>query len=382
MTPRFVQLHLLTDYTAVLLNRDENGVAKRLPKGGFVRTRISSQCLKRHMRLAKGPYALTNIAPDPLRTKELVDTRIIAAVRDRIPNADGETIEAAMIQLNIELYGKDGNDSKKRQLLLFGRPEIDWLQNHVTDAVRTFSDPGEVSKAVASLFNGTHAQHNFTAFRTSVQMPAGIIGAMNGRMVTADPLARIDGALHVAHAFTIHEEASEIDFFTAMDDLRSEQQGGSGFLSTTELNSGVFYFYMCVDVPTLVSNTTGCAPEDWLDADPHIAAQAAANIAGLAATVTAGAKKGSTAPQAYAQVLLAEIGESMPRSLAGAFTVPAHPTVQDGLAKMQEHLNAHDRMYGKNEARMLMADNGTKLDDIHAWIRTSIEEGQLECPNS
>ena len=52
-TPRFLQIHTLHSYPAALLNRDDSGLAKRMPFGGAVRTRISSQCLKRHWRVAK-----------------------------------------------------------------------------------------------------------------------------------------------------------------------------------------------------------------------------------------------------------------------------------------------------------------------------------------
>ena len=44
--PRFLQIHTLHSYPAALLNRDDSGRAKRMPFGGAVRTRISSQCLK------------------------------------------------------------------------------------------------------------------------------------------------------------------------------------------------------------------------------------------------------------------------------------------------------------------------------------------------
>ena len=45
---RFLQIHTLTSYPASLLNRDDAGFAKRMPFGDATRTRISSQCLKRH----------------------------------------------------------------------------------------------------------------------------------------------------------------------------------------------------------------------------------------------------------------------------------------------------------------------------------------------
>lgn len=47
--PRFIQIHTLHAYPAALLNRDDAGLAKRLPLGNAERTRISSQCLKRQM---------------------------------------------------------------------------------------------------------------------------------------------------------------------------------------------------------------------------------------------------------------------------------------------------------------------------------------------
>ena len=57
-TPRFLQIHTLHSYPAALLNRDDSGLAKRLSFGGSVRTRVSSQCLKRHWRTADDEFAL------------------------------------------------------------------------------------------------------------------------------------------------------------------------------------------------------------------------------------------------------------------------------------------------------------------------------------
>jgi hypothetical protein len=37
--PRFIQIHTLQSYSAALLNRDDSGLAKRLPMGDAIRTR-------------------------------------------------------------------------------------------------------------------------------------------------------------------------------------------------------------------------------------------------------------------------------------------------------------------------------------------------------
>ena len=60
--PRFIQIHTLHNYPAALLNRDDAGLAKRLPYGNAIRTRISSQCLKRHWRMADDLFSLSTLA--------------------------------------------------------------------------------------------------------------------------------------------------------------------------------------------------------------------------------------------------------------------------------------------------------------------------------
>ena len=94
-TPRFIQIHALQNYTGALLNRDDSGLAKTMPYGGVPRTRISSQCLKRHWRKAEGEYALTNIAPDPVRTRELADLAVVQGVKQKVNDIDQETIDCS-----------------------------------------------------------------------------------------------------------------------------------------------------------------------------------------------------------------------------------------------------------------------------------------------
>jgi len=69
-----VQVHLLTAYPAALLNRDDAGLAKRIPFGGAVRTRISSQCLKKHWREAP---LLTDLGPMAHRSTRIFE-RVVA----------------------------------------------------------------------------------------------------------------------------------------------------------------------------------------------------------------------------------------------------------------------------------------------------------------
>ena len=205
-TPRFIQIHALQNYTGVLLNRDDSGLAKTMPYGGVPRTRVSSQCLKRHWRTAEGEYALSTIAPDPVRTKELVDLAIMSRVRDQIKDLNEETSKVVVTEFNKGIYGDRGDDPKARQPLLFGQNEVDYLCEKAIEIISANPQPDEARTTVQALFTKSKEAYNFSAFRQSITMPAGIIGAMFGRMMTSDPNANIDAAVHVAHAFTTHGE--------------------------------------------------------------------------------------------------------------------------------------------------------------------------------
>ena len=378
-TPRFIQIHALQNYTGALLNRDDSGLAKTLPYGGVPRTRISSQCLKRHWRKAEGEYALTNIAPDPVRTKELADLAILKRVREQAPDLNEELAKSALEALNTGLYGEKGNDANSRQPLLFGQHEIEFLSGRTADILRANEESDKVVAAVKQMLDKKAEGDNFQAFRQSQSMPAGIIGAMFGRMMTSDPSANIDAAVHVAHAFTTHGEEKEIDYFTAMEELSGEP--GAGHIGDTEINSGIYYVYLCVDVSGLTANTVGCPPEEWLDNDRDISAQATSNLAGLVATVSPGAKKGSTAPYGYAKAMLVEAGERQPRSLSGAYRKPSKPDFHDAVQCLKMEVDCHDQVYGSHETRRMLVNLGTEpdctLDDVTKWVQEVVLAGDL-----
>jgi len=378
--PRFIQIHALQHYTGTLLNRDDSGLAKTMPYGGVPRTRISSQCLKRHWRKAEGEYALTGIAPDPVRTKELADLSIMKNVRESIPDLDVEDAKQVLEALNIGLYGDKGNDANSRQPLLFGQNEINFLSSKTTAILLENNSAAEAVEQVKQMLERKSEGENFQAFRQSHAMPAGIIGAMFGRMMTSDPSANIDAAVHVAHAFTTHGEEKEIDYFTAMEELSGEP--GAGHIGDTEINSGIYYVYVCVDMRELTANTTGCTPDAWLDSDRQTAAEAISKLAGLVATVSPGAKKGSTAPYGYAKAMLVEAGERQPRSLSGAYRTPSKPDFHDAVRRLNMEVDCHDQVYGSHEARRMLVNLDVEpdctLDDVTNWLRASVLAGDAQ----
>ncbi len=201
---------------------------------------------------------------------------------------------------------------------------------------------------------------------------SGIEGAMFGRFVTSDILARTDAAVHVAHAFTVHPLATEVDYFTVVDDLKeAHEDAGAAHAGDMELGSGLFYGYVVVDVPLLVSNLCGCNARDW-DTQPAETLADARNVLTrlieAISTVSPGAKLGSTAPYARAACVLLESGKTQPRTLANAYlkalNLKADP-LQQTVDAMGDQLAALDRMYGCQERRFVASTQDTsRLADI------------------
>ena len=381
-TPRFLQIHTLHSYPAALLNRDDSGLAKRMPFGNAVRTRISSQCLKRHWRMAEDEFSLTHIGPDAVRSRNVVDRKVMQPLRDA-GDVPKEVLDAVGTAFNTGVYGSSGTSESGRQPLLLGLPEVEYLREKATAICAEHQNDAEAAKTAAEdLFHTRKGEgNNFRAMRQSAHLPGGLVGALFGRMVTSDPAANIDAAIHVAHAFTVHREESESDYFSVVDDLQQEDEdAGAAHIGDMELTAGLFYGYVVVDVPGLVSNLTGCDTSDWESADKDLAGKVVDHLVHLIATVSPGAKLGSTAPYSCADLMLIEAGKRQPRSLANAFRSPAKAQVADATGVMSQYLSKLDAAYGAKETRRVMSvedcdiPNAERLclDDLAAWASRAV----------
>ena len=372
--PRFIQVHTLTSYPAVLLNRDDAGMAKRLPYGGASRLRVSSQCLKRHWRTAEDKWALKTIgAPLAVRSRHVVERAIMKDIQ-----GEPDVLEAVRVALAKKLFGEKNVEIKNRQALLLGRPEIDYLARIARGAVASGSKAAAESAIDAALGKGDGKKNLAAINEGAGNLAAGLESALFGRMVTSDPEANTDAAIHVAHAFSVHAEESESDSFTVVDDLVRTEEGeaGTAGIFDTELTSGLFYGYVVIDVPGLCDNLGG---------DAVLASHVVEHLLHLIATVSPGAKKGGTAPYAYADLMLVELGDAQPRSLAAAFRKPvllAGDVLGGALTALTDQLTALDAAYGRNERRGALCTVAARLPDterlpldkLAAWAAASVRE--------
>ena len=397
--PHFIQIHTLTSYPAALLNRDDSGMAKRMPFGGTARTRISSQSRKRHWRFAGEstheaaalvPYSLQSLGlPMGDRSREIVERAILPNALSNMPAPHPQVQTSVSEALLTALYGDKAVDPKKRQALFFGRPEVDYLITVAREMLELGSqrlgslahdkapDTAEIKALDAVLKE--HLKDLRKNLRALIG-GAGLESALFGRMVTSDQASNKEAPVQVAHSLTIHACERELDFATAVDDLRNrdpEASTGSAGMFDIELTSGVYYGYVNVDVNMLVDN---------LEGDIDMAGKVIGRLLQLIARVSPGAKKGSTAPFSYAEWLMVESGDGQPRTLANAFrkAVPLRGANNDvfgnAMHALQLHLHQLDGAYGQETQRAQMSVTPPALDgfapqslaDVQAWVQASM----------
>lgn len=366
----FLQIHFLTSYHATLLNRDDAGLAKRIVFGGHPRLRVSSQCQKRHWRewLMERAELPGGVRTRHFFSRVLKQRLVDASLPEEIAHALVLHLASGILKASDEKEALDKDTLKMNQPVLFGKPEADYF----TALVQEAAAKGDLETAKAFLNERIEAgKNNFRALlrQAGIQDPAvGFEGALFGRFVTSDVLTRVDAPVHVAHAFTTHSLDTEVDFFTVVDDLARDEETGAAHANDMELGAGIFYGYVVVDLPLLISNLTGCDRKEWREQDPSEARTLLDLLIHAIAQVTPGAKLGATAPYARAECVLLEAGTAQPRSLANAFLQPvrlgdpkSHPMVQSVQA-MAAYMDALDRMYGDTKERRLVAC-------LHPWPR-------------
>lgn len=368
MKPKFIQIHTLTTFAGVLLNRDESGMGKRLPYGGAIRGRVSSQCKKRHWRMADDARSIHSLGEElgsaGIRSREIVEYRIREPMADRFPDDVVEIVCNGIVE---RVYGKSGVDKvSSRQALLLGQAEVDWLASEA-EALATMSPDAAAAKEAVQAWLKDQTK-NLSRLQAVTAMPSGLDAALFGRMVTSDRAANMDASVMVNHSITVHAEQSELDYFSVVDDLSPNAAG----VFDAELNSGLYYGYVVIDVAQLVANTTGTRTSDWDgEIDRDVAARVAENLVHLIAKVTPGAKKGSTAPFSRASLVLIEMGDGQPTTLDGAFLEPlaladrsGTPVGRRAADALSRRMGDLDAMYGEESVRLQAAIDEFSIEGV------------------
>ena len=131
----------------------------------------------------------------------------------------------------------------------------------------------------------------------------------------------------------------------------------------------------------LLANALG-----WQSVERELAGTVVEHLIHLIATVSPGAKLGSTAPYAYADLMLIEAGSRQPRSLANAFRDTVNAQTSAAVKAMSVHLDKLDAAYGVHESRRLVCLDDCdvpkaerlSLDELATWAADAIRSGEAE----
>ncbi|MFQ6758847.1 MAG: type I-E CRISPR-associated protein Cas7/Cse4/CasC [Deltaproteobacteria bacterium] len=341
----FINFHILISHSPSCLNRDDMNMQKSAVFGGERRVRISSQSLKRAIR--KSEYYRQHLGEASIRSRDL------ELLKDEFLEQLGDEFKEETIKEALERFAKtkssededddiqeEGDSEKGTVKKIAVAPWITDEFKVICQIVKEVRDVGlsseeeEKAKQVFEKQKGKKKKplENFidAAFGKKIDkqletnreallkaIGSAVDVALSGRMATAGLMSTIDGSLAVAHVLTTHSVDSDIDWFTAVDDL---QELGSGHLDTQEFSSGVFYRYASLNLRQLQVNL-GLLPDmksPETKASRERALEIAVHLLHMLATVVPSAKQQTFAAHNLADLAMVSFSD-IPVSLANAF---------------------------------------------------------------
>lgn len=305
----FIDIHAIQTVPPSCVNRDDTGSPKTAVYGGVERARVSSQAWKRAMRT----YFTDVFAPEELgvRTKRVAG-KIEAEILKLEPSC-GEAEASKKALGALKLLGIKTDDKTGENSALF------FISDAQAKAVAELIVAGEKDKAAYKQAMKDH--HSFDI-------------ALFGRMVADDPDLNCDAAAQVAHAISTHGVHTEYDYFTAVDDMKGDDESGAGHLGTIEFNSSTLYRYATVNVAELAQSTgsdTAKVVHGFVDA--------------FICSMPTG-KQNTFANRTLPDMVYITIREDQPVNLSGAFESAVRSSGDGYSARScQALLSYADRMY-------------------------------------
>jgi CRISPR system Cascade subunit CasC len=239
----FVELHLIQNFAPSCLNRDDTGAPKDAMFGGFRRSRISSQCIKRSVRKAFSDSGLLTPEELGIRTRNLVAI-LEQKLADKGITDVATAIENALATVELKVKARPEKSSQTEYLLFLSNNAI----NDLTEVIASHLD---------GLKKGKGDRDTKKAIDSCIGSASAVDVALFGRMLADRKELNVDAAAQVAHAISTHRVDRESDFFTAVDDWTNEEEADAGMLGTVEFNSSCQYRYAVVNVDKLIENLGG-----------------------------------------------------------------------------------------------------------------------------
>lgn len=238
----FIEVHILQNFAPSNLNRDDTGNPKDTEFGGVRRARISSQCIKRSMRMHP-VFAQTTAVDTAVRTRWMTREFVSAFQAAGKPEQEAYAVAAGIAQLYCKM------DKGHSSVLVYLSDNE--LGGFSKKAVSRWDEITSSLKDEKSPVLDEIAKEMFKALKDRTSAPD---IALFGRMLAEKPELNIDAASQIAHAISTHRVSMEMDFYTAVDDLSKDDETGAGMMGVTGFNSACYYRYARVDWDLLLRN--------------------------------------------------------------------------------------------------------------------------------
>jgi len=319
-----IEIHAIQNHSPANLNRDDLGAPKTCYFGGVLRSRISSQCIKRSIRMSDEFKSLLG----GIRTRQLA--KLIA---EQVAGKDGAKKRAAKI---LKECGINPKDDDKSDMLVYTTREA-------------------ISEMATLLQNGdgkTDGQLALEFGRLISERVAVPDMALSGRMLETGVLkdTTVEAALQVAHAISTHEARPEVDYYVAADDIPGDD-AGAGYVDEAMFASACFYKYFSINWNALVLNLAG---------NKELAAHTVGAFIRGAALVNPTGKQNSFAAHNPPDGILIEI-KDISISYANAFARPAvqgeRDIISQSIAQLGQYVRDLDAGYGKPQQRFWFSPN-------------------------
>ncbi len=345
-----IEIHAIQNHSPANLNRDDLGAPKTCYFGGVMRSRISSQCIKRSIRMSDEFKKLCG----GIRTRQLA--KLIAE------QVTGKGAVKKRAEKILALCGFKPKKTVKKNL------EEDGPEDGDKSKMLVYTTREAVKEMATLLQKGDGKSDDQLAkeFGTLISQRVAVPDmALSGRMLEPDKAAKelwkgldttVEAALQVAHAISTHEARPEVDYYVAADDIPGED-AGAGYVDEAMFASACFYKYFSIHWETLVKNLQG-----FQGNKEHLAAHTVGAFIRGAALVNPTGKQNSFAAHNPPDGILIEIKDKCaPISYANAFAKPAGQSERDiisqSIAQLGQYVHDLDTGYGKPQKRFWFSPN-------------------------
>ena len=408
---RFIEMSALQAFASVNLNRDDNNQPKTSRYGDTVRTRVSSACAGRAIRVGlmddeQLPTAVRTIKLPKLIAEKLramghgdptlevtgtkdADTALIVArwalnlkpVADKdvknvnngsaIVMVPANTADLMATALHVH-WDQAVASAQTSQTAEVVPDELDEQTGTATVVAEETGKKTKKAKPAPPTRKNPEGDLK-KALDSAANSDAAVDIALFGRMTAAMGDKKTEGALQIAHWITVDAQPSVLDFFTAKDDAEPDEDASSHMGHKT-LTSGVFLRWMALDRIKLRENLAASFDAETVEI---LATKAEDQVIRQFVMATPSGNRKSTGSSTLPSVVTVA-QTSRPVNPVDQFLMPVNNTGNGSVVNAVERIAAKDKLLAglslrHGKAKVLALDLNVKTaiadhDDLYELV--------------